>query len=69
MFFIPGFGGGSPPPPPPPPPPPTRVDPSVQAARQKQVNQAKKKAGLSGNIRTPALLEDASIAQKTLLGN
>jgi ribosomal protein L44E len=39
----------------------------VQAAREKSRRQARKQAGIGGTIKTPALLEEASTAKKTLL--
>ena len=55
-------------PPPPPPPAPTAVDPSIQRARKEQRRRSALKTGLAGPIKTPALLDDASVANKTLLG-
>jgi len=73
FLYIPGFGGGStpapPPPPPPPPLPPKKPDVAVQQARADEIKRSKLAAGQAGTNKTGGVLaDDASTANKTLLG-
>ena len=73
LAYIPGFGGGGSPAPPPPPaaPPraPRRTDAAVQTARAHELKRSKLAAGHAGTNKTGGVLtDDASMANKTLLG-
>tara|TARA_R110002073_G_scaffold228573_2_gene389353 strand:+ start:2627 stop:3217 length:591 start_codon:yes stop_codon:yes gene_type:complete len=72
LFTVPGFGARAPAPPPPPaplPPPPTKADPAVIKSREDELRRRRLAQGLSGTIKTSSALENASTANKTLLGN
>tara|TARA_R110000787_G_scaffold114871_2_gene224729 strand:+ start:1152 stop:1397 length:246 start_codon:yes stop_codon:yes gene_type:complete len=74
LFYVPGFGGARAPAPPPPPPPapvaPKKPDVAVQQARADEIKRSKLAAGQAGTNKTKGALisEDASTANKTLLG-